>query len=329
MSNLEFLQKINAIIVKIDSKYYAYIPNIIGGYIDNGYQKGIYVLLDSEFLSNDNLENFVNDYINEFDINDIDNNIYFSTSLKSDTDKTLEDINSSIVVSDTHNYSYYAILNKITNTFTEEEIDNAYKTFATIVQDYAYLTDISILTQIYQKIIEFYANGQTDSTLTNLRLMLESGSYNYTNTSNYTNCGCNSTQSNLLGTNTTVNCTDSYLQSIQMYMIQMFADLNFYYNFFFIDNNETNEEMIDYLIELLNGVLEKLNRFQQIGQNTSTNNHCKCPSEYTVDKTVNNIILNYIKVLNWVKNCEIEENTNKIQVYGKQFGEIFTNLYFI
>ena len=40
------------------------------------------------------------------------------------------------------------------------------------------------------------------------------------------------------------------------------------------------------------------------------------------------IIENYIKVLNWVKNNEIDENKNKIYIYGKQFAEIFPLLNF-
>lgn len=329
MNNITFLENINALIVCIDSKYYAYIPNILGGYNDNGYYKGIYVLLNKEFLNEENLETYVTNYIDSVDLN-TNENIYFSNSLKDNDAKSIQDITNDIIVNNTNNYTYYATLNEINNEFSIEEIDNTYKTFALIIQDYSYITDISILTQIYKKIIEFYANGQTDTTLVNLRLILESSSYNYTNTSNFTSCGCNS--SNSLSNNGTstesLNCSESYLHSIQMYMIQMFGDLNFYYNFFFLDNNEPNEEMINYLITLLEDVLEKLNNYQSIGNNVQ-NNHCKCPNVNTVDTNTQNIILNYIKVLNWVKNCEIEENKNKIKVYGNQFGEIFPNLYFV
>lgn len=44
--------------------------------------------------------------------------------------------------------------------------------------------------------------------------------------------------------------------------------------------------------------------------------------------TYYSIIDNYIKVLNWVKNNEIDENKNKIYIYGKQFAEIFPLLNF-
>jgi len=328
MNNLEFLQQINATIVNIDSKYYAYIPNIVGGYIDNGYFKGIYILLTNEYLEDNSLEEFVNDYIDEFDVAEINDNIYFSTSLKPNTDKTLEDINDENVINDTHNYKYYSLLNQITNVFSEEEINDGYKTFAKIIQYYTYVTDISLLTQIYQKVLDFYANGKTDSTSINLRLILESSSYEYTNTNKLTNCGCNSSQANLLGSDTSLSCSEAYINALQMYMIQMFADLNFYYNFFFLDNGESNAEMIDYLIKLLNEIIEKLKGYQNIGEVISSN-HCKCPSQTQSDTTSIDILLNYIKVLNWIKNCEIEENTNKIKVYGKQFGELFPNMFFI
>ena len=37
---------------------------------------------------------------------------------------------------------------------------------------------------------------------------------------------------------------------------------------------------------------------------------------------------NYIQVLLWVYNNEITENTNKIKVYGEQFGELLPKLQF-
>ena len=37
---------------------------------------------------------------------------------------------------------------------------------------------------------------------------------------------------------------------------------------------------------------------------------------------------NYEKVLDWIKNCEMDANRNKINVYGKAFGELLPKLQF-
>lgn len=316
MKNIDFLSKINALVYKESSgNYYVKIPfvkkyNVNESYLSN-YNKSLYIKLTNDFLNGEDLEHFI-----------------FS---KDDTYEFLE--SGDFENKESFDYNYFTLINNIIGIeFGEEDVLQAYKTFAAILQDYAYVTDVSLLTQIYKKIIKYFANGKYDSTITDMKLLLESTTYNYTSKTNYTNCGCNSrnSQSNLSTELNTENisCTDAYLNAILLYVKQMFGDLNFYYNFFFIETGDPNEDMINALILLLEKVLELLKNNYNLLPNKS-NKHCLCAElEDSSTISIQNIILNYIKVLNWVKNCEIEENSNKIKIYGEAFGEIFPNLYF-
>lgn len=316
MKNIDFLSKINALVYKESSgNYYVKIPfvkkyNVNESYLSN-YNKSLYIKLTNDFLNGEDLEHFI-----------------FS---KDDTYEFLE--SGDFENKESFDYNYFTLINNIIGIeFGEEDVLQAYKTFATILQDYAYVTDVSLLTQIYKKIIKYFANGKYDSTIADMKLLLESTTYNYTSKTNYTNCGCNSRNSQS-GLSTELNtenisCADAYLNAILLYVKQMFGDLNFYYNFFFIETGDPNEDMINALILLLEKVLELLKNNYNLLPNKS-NNHCLCAElEDSTTISIQNIILNYIKVLNWVKNCEIEENSNKIKIYGEAFGEIFPNLYF-
>ena len=314
MKNIDFLSKINALVYKESSgNYYVKIPFV--GYDANesylsNYDKSLYIKLTNDFLNGEDLEYFI-----------------FS---KDNTYEFLE--SGEFENKESFDYNYFTLINNIVGIeFIEEDVLQAYKTFATILQDYAYVTDVSLLTQIYKKIIEYFANGKYDSTIAAMKLLLESTTYNYTSTTNYTNCGCNSGNGQNIsstGLNTeNISCADAYLNAILLYVKQMFGDLNFYYNFFFIETGDPNEDMINALILLLEKVLELLKNNYNLLPNKS-NKHCLCAELEDSTISIQNIILNYIKVLNWVKNCEIEENSNKIKIYGEAFGEIFPNLYF-
>ena len=324
MTNLSFLQDIDAVIYKYEDNYYVRIPfasyDESSSYMTN-FNNCIYIKLSQEFLENDDIEYFIStkDYTYEF----LDNTI------------SLDKMSS-------HDYEYYTIINGvIKDNFTEEQILNTYQTFAKILQDYMYVEDVSLKTQIYKMVINYYANGKVDNVLTGLKLLLESPTYKYTSNGTTVNCGCNAALNGSTGLSTNgtsptdsaaaLSCPDVYLNALDLYLKQMFGDLDFYCNFFGTDteNNEPNTEMIDMLICLLEKMLELLGNGKNLYSSDSQKHHCLCAENETEISSAYNIILNYIKVLNWVKNCEIEENSNKIQVYGTQFGEVFTNLYFI
>ena len=105
----------------------------------------------------------------------------------------------------------------------------------------------------------------------------------------------------------------------------MLSDKEFYCDFFYIENKP--------IVDLIDNLIRLITEFKTLGYNISFDDsnktHCGC-SELSKDNgTCNyNILDNYIQVLIWVKECKIEENANKIKIYGEQFAELLPKLQF-
>ena len=165
----------------------------------------------------------------------------------------------------------------------------------------------------------------------------------------------------------TATCIDKYKAAMYQWLIKMLSDTDFYCNWMSLDldNNVIdiifNDALIDKLIDLLTQFLNLGFDLSNLNGNNCSNG-CNCGhslnyGNYNNSNNGNNngigngnincsdilnnvsnglsaacsnysIIQNYIKVLNWVKNNEINENKNKIYIYGKQFAEIFPLLNF-
>lgn len=165
----------------------------------------------------------------------------------------------------------------------------------------------------------------------------------------------------------TATCIDKYKAAMYQWLIKMLSDTDFYCNWMSLDldNNVIdiifNDALIDKLIDLLTQFLNLGFDLSNLNGNNCSNG-CNCGhslnyGNYNNSNNENNngigngnincsdilnnvsnglsaacsnysIIQNYIKVLNWVKNNEINENKNKIYIYGKQFAEIFPLLNF-
>ena len=323
MKNIDLLYHINSIIYQNDNSiYYAYIPLILINndktYIENFDNGGIYIKLTKDFLEDDDI---VMKYVSQEELShsivDVDNIDLYN----------FERI-------DSNKYEYYAKINELIDKEIEEDmITNFYQTFMNIINTYAEIQNTEDLkTQIYQKVIEYYANGQTDCVIRGLSLILQSSTYEYADVSPFTNCGCNSGISNSInngsqtnnGLTTNLDCVSAYKQSMSLYLVQMFGDIDFYNNFMFV-GDEPNEDLIDYLQKMIDG-LESMDF--SLNFNQSSNNHCLCSEIESKNIDNYSILDNFKKVLDWIKNCEIEENTNKIKIYGKQFGELLLNLQF-
>ena len=327
MNNIEFLNKINANIYKIEdlnNKYFVYIPfveqsTLEESYINKYLSNGVYIELINT-LFDENSEINIEESINNYDEN---NELFFRTNPNYILSEVIQ----------SKNYVYYATLNELKDKNIEEnEILNFYQTFMNIISKYASVQNTELLkTQIYQKVIDFYKNGQIDETLINLKLILKGVSLDYVDTSSFTTCGCNqavtgsnTTITNASGIVTTSDCVTAYTESMYMYLVQMFKDLDFYNNFMFIDN-DPNVTLIDSLYDLIED-LKKLNINLDVDK--SSNNHCYCEEINTKNSEAYKILDDFQKVLMYVKNCEIEENINKIKIYGGRFGEIFPKLQF-
>lgn len=309
MNNVDFLKYINSAIVLNDNRYYVYVGAIYGYDNEHGFDNGV------SFLINDDLRNDVysieeilknNDYDNEYVVI-IDNPVFVHEG--PDIDR------------------YVLKNNMVDYTYTEDELNAFYQTFMKMIKLLANYENDNINTnknQIYIKVINYYYNLQTDEALKNIILILQSQNYNYTSSTSYTTCGCNTSASDSSLNENNVNCSTSYQNAMALYLIQMLGDVDFYYDFFYIDG-EPIDELIDSLIKLIE-------EFKTLGYDisfSSNSSHCGC-SQLSKDKGEcnYNILDNYIRVLNWIKNCEIELNRNKIKIYGETFGELLPKMLF-
>ena len=209
-------------------------------------------------------------------------------------------------------------------TFNEEEVMSFASTFATLLLDYSEIQNQNnIYNTIYRHVLEWLQNNQNDNAMTMLNLIF-GGKVTVIN-GKLSNCGCTSSSEN---STSSISCYDAYIEALNSWVATMFGDLNFYYDWFFVstndEENEPNEEMIDMLISLIEEL--KLLNLNMKNDNSRLHN-CGC-LDNIVDTSYIDILNNYIKVLNFVKNCQIEQNTNKIKLWGKEFGGILPKLMF-
>lgn len=269
-------------------------------------------------------------------------------------------------LSDTNNKDFSNIWyfieqnNYLNYTFSEDELNNLYSTFFSIILDNTTFTDYSYGTNaIYKAVMDYYKNFQSDSATVLMNLIL--GSNYSVNIDSTSSCGCSSGNSSASGqcavlngytnntnnTNTqsqqisfdTMTCQEKYTNAMFEYLKMMLSDKNYYCDWMYFENDALdkvpNTLLIDKLIDLLTQLLKSGYNLNMLGDDTSdcgchTRKHCpdrnnsisstSCANETT--------ILNYIKLLNWIKNDEVSKNINKIYIYGKQFAEILPFLYF-
>ena len=238
---------------------------------------------------------------------------------------------------DMRNLEWFYNMNNLNNyEYTSEELCNLIKSFFTIIKNNAFVQNPeTVKNQIYNAVVNYYANGGWDDALINLNLVLNSTvATSLTNTR--LNCGC-ADGSNIAGnigdnTGTTADsCADIYKASILEWLKKMLGDDEFYKDWFFtlVDGTcpEPYTEMIDALIKLLQEYLD-LNLGNGFNPNKRYNifDHMKCCDSGEKDDTYRTIILNYIEVLKAVRNNEIDENKNMIRIYGEVFAEILPYL---
>lgn len=315
MTNIDFLNHINAKVVRrVDAnEYFVYVGAIYGYDLEHGYENGLLFKIDNDLISDEYS-------IEELVTSKEENEHIVDTALPTDMYVSVHDVD----------FAMYKIRNDINeHQFTEYELNNFTSSFMRIISNLGNFANESMNTtknQIYRRVIDFYANGQYDETLTSLTLLLKSEAYQYVDNSAMSICGCSESSSSINGLITSNNdCPSIYQNALYLYLKQMLADLDFYYDFFHTDEKEPIEDLIDNLIRLIE-------EFKTLGYDLSfsaNKSHCGC-SQLTKDngQCNYNVLDNYVRVLNWVKNCEIEENANKIKLYGEQFAELLPKLQF-
>lgn len=239
---------------------------------------------------------------------------------------------------------------KSKNKFTEDELSNFSQTFFKLLDQYTnykYTPAISSrIVGVYNKLINYYINNKYDETMADIDLMLNT-SINATTVSlqsSSSTCGCSSSSSsnsNNIDNSTSIqSCYDIYKNSFSTLTKEMFSDItNFYNNYFYdirIDDNGkkclySNEDLCNILLLYID---EYLATYPNIDTNTETDNfssdklYCSCDKNENTIKSVcdYNVINDFKKLLQIIKYTSIQGNENKVQYWGKKFGELIAGL---
>lgn len=233
------------------------------------------------------------------------------------------------VNSDDTIYKYLVYKNNlIGKTFTETELKNFYSTFCKLILNNTSYISVTTQDKIYEKVLKYFSNFQYDETSVGLQLIL-TNKYGQNNNS-ILSCNCNT-----VGSSSTDICATScvyyYASAMKEYLKSMLGNSDFYNNWFFVTvDGQTfiNSNLIDEIKTLIKQFLElKLNINTE--KPSSILPECVCPSlDNTSDSCNRSIINNYLKVLDYIETNTIDENKNKIKVYGETFGELLPKLIF-
>ena len=220
--------------------------------------------------------------------------------------------------------------NMLTNKFSEDELNNFYSTFCSIILKYTKITDNLLLdsrNQIYSLVLNYFKNFISDEGSNALSLILNSG-YGTVTTTASTSCGCNSSSSS---TELTPSCYDLYSTAMYNWLGTMLGDSKFYEDWFRIYKSEDDYIPNDVLIETLNIFFDEfINMQHTLNFIKSSSVKCDCPApvSFNENECNYNILKNYKKIFDWVFNEEIDSNVNKIKIYGGQFAELLPKLQF-
>ena len=231
------------------------------------------------------------------------------------------------------NFEFFRLKNKIVDlTYSEEELDNLRNTFFSILYNDANVSEEDMLktyNRIYEAVIKYYLNGETDCALANIALILNSQVND--SVEGVQNCGCTGSANGSDGYGPKLSCYDSYKQAMAYWLKTMLGDVNFYKDWMWMEDAEgkyvANEGLIEELIQLLEDFLSADYDLSFSGKSIY-NHNCGNDINEELNFTRRKIIENYITLLKWVLAGCIDNNTNKIKVIGEKFGELLPSLQF-
>lgn len=333
MKNIEFLNKIHPSIYRRNkeietdgesyniNEYFVCVNAVFGYDAHHGYEDNILFLIDSRLVDD------------EYSIEELmESQDYTESTVNNDHILMYQDLDNGDweYVGKDIDFTHYENLNLIGSkyNFNEDDLASFCSTFMKFIQAYGNFANDNMSTtknQIYSAVISYYANGGYDAILTGMKLVLQSSDLTTTTTSSTTSTCCGqSTSTSSEYTTSTTDCVTTYENAMTSYLQQMLGDTDFYYDFFYYDG-EAIEDLCNLLIKLIEA-------FKLVGYDLSfdsSTRHCDCSNLEKDNGTCNyNILDNYIQVLQWVRDCEIDENSNKIYVYGRAFGELLPKLMF-
>lgn len=227
------------------------------------------------------------------------------------------------------NFDFFRVKNKICDlSYSEDELNSLCHTFFDIILDGTQITDddtIKQTNQIYKLVSNYYYNYQTDVALSSISLILNT---NVTTQSETVTCNCQTTEN----TSSQESCYDTYKNAMSEWLINMLGNVDYYKDWMWMTDNEgklyANEGLIKALILLLED-FEEANYDLSFSNKSIYNHTCSCDdTSSSVNEANHNIIKNYIKLLNWILNGCIDNNTNKIKVIGEKFATLLPKLNF-
>ena len=323
---------ISSDLIKDDSKLKAYTIN---GLIDNNvFIEGIDGFIPGkDFFINETLYR----YLREFNNVEENEDVILPNYLNKNGEISENFVELDCREKDYSNIEYYYNKNKLAaNTYSEEQLNDFYATFASTILEYTQIDDETRSTpknQVYELVLKYFANHQTDATSVALNLILNTPYANLTNGNcGCTKTGCNGSNSSITGSSETQSCYNIYIVALKNYIKTMLGDTDFYNDWFTIlmPNGEyiTNDTLIDALETLIHEFIALGYDLSNVGKKNSKAVSCGC-SNISYSSTADySVLLNYLNILDWLRNCNMQYNLNKTKIYGEKLGEIFPYLQF-
>ena len=213
--------------------------------------------------------------------------------------------------------------------FTEDDFYFFPQTFFKIILKYTAISEENKQTvpnNVYDIVQKYFANHKSDEATRLLQTIMNTSTDGTDLPSTISTCNSCTNQYNLLNGSPNITektCLEKYKDAMDSWLKIMLGDLVYYHYWMTVNENNVkypNYDLIDLLIEFLNEYI-KYGNFPSKEQNNITNFGCpSLDSSYNDSECIKNTIINYIKVLEWVKKCETVKNRNKIKVYGKDFA---------
>lgn len=236
------------------------------------------------------------------------------------------------------NYKYFDILNDVESNytnikyyfkknkaldypFTENEINNLCSTFAKIILEISNISEEDLLettNQGYKACLEYISNGKSDCATRLMQLIL--GNYYPTNNTlspTLDTCGnCNSSSKS--SSNNELSCLETYRAAMIEILKSMLGNTDFYNDWFMDEMGNPNTCLTQLIRELLDAYKE-INKSIDIMRSKN----CGCPRIKSSSNSSSNYddFENYKKILDYIDNCEIEKNKNKIKLFGQEFAD--------
>ena len=323
---------ISSDLIKDDSKLKAYTIN---GLIDNNvFIEGVDGFVPGkDFFINETLYR----YLREFNNVEENEDVILPNYLNKNGEISENFVELDCREKDYSNIEYYYNKNKLAaNTYSEEQLNDFYATFASTILEYTQIDDETRATpknQVYELVLKYFANHQTDATSVALNLILNTPYANLTNGNcGCTKTGCSGSNSSVTGSSETQSCYDIYIAALKNYIKTMLGDTDFYNDWFTIlmPNGEyiTNDTLIDALETLIHEFIALGYDLSNVGKKNSKAISCGC-SNISYSSTADySVLLNYLNILDWLRNCNMQYNLNKTKIYGEKLGEIFPYLQF-